>query len=140
MIDLSTEFGRVVERHLNSEYIIWLTTVDSRFTPQPRPVWFIWDGNSILIFSMPGAHKVRHIEKHPNVALHFNTDATGEKHVIVMTGEASIDSGCPPASEVPAYLEKYRTGIADLSMTPESFSADYSAAIRISLSELRGWE
>ncbi len=36
MIDLTTEFGKAVERHLNFEHVIWLTTVDSRLTPQPR--------------------------------------------------------------------------------------------------------
>ncbi len=97
MIDLTTEFGRVVEKHLKFEYVIWLTTVDSRFTPQPRPVWFIWENNSILIFSQPNAYKVRHIEKHPRVSLHFNSDESGDKHVIILTGDAIIDKNCPPA-------------------------------------------
>jgi len=140
MIDLTTDFGHVVEQHLKNEYVIWLTTVDSRLTPQPRPVWFIWENNSILIFSQPKAYKVRHIEKHPRVSLHFNSDETGDRHVIIMTGDAIIDLNCRPAREVPAYLAKYSTGIADLNMTPESFSAEYSTAIRISPSELRGWE
>jgi PPOX class probable F420-dependent enzyme len=140
MIDLTTEFGRVVEKHLKFEYVIWLTTVDSRLTPQPRPVWFIWENNSVLIFSQPKAFKVRHIEKHPRVSLHFNSDETGDKHVIIMTGEAIIDKNNPPANQVTAYLEKYKTGIADLNMTLESFSAEYSTPIRISPSSLRGWE
>ena len=140
MIDLTTGFGRAVERHLKEEVVIWLTTVDSHLTPQPRPVWFLWDKDSILIFSKPTAFKVRHIEKHPRVSLHFNTDETGEEHVIILTGEARIDADTPPALELPAYLNKYRSGIADLNMTPESFSAEYSAPIRITPSELRGWE
>jgi PPOX class probable F420-dependent enzyme len=140
MIDLTTPFGRVAEKHLKFEYVIWLTTMDSHLTPQPRPVWFIWENDSILIFSQPDAFKVRHIRKNPNVALHFNTDDTGEKHVIIMTGKAIIDTSSPSANQVTAYLEKYRTGIADLNMTPESFSAEYSTAIRITPSELRGWE
>ena len=140
MIDLTTDFGRVAEQHLNDEYFIWLTSVDSHLTPQPRPVWFIWENNSILIFSQPDAFKVRHIQKHPRVSLHFNTNATGEKHVIIMTGDASIDPDCPPARDIPAYLYKYRSGISDLNMTPEGFSAEYSTAIRIIPTELRGWE
>ena len=140
MIDLTTGFGRAVERHLKEEYVIWLTTVDSHLTPQPRPVWFLWENNSILIFSKPEAYKVRHIQKHPRVALHFNTDEYGDQHVIVLTGEAVIDTNSPPAAQVPAYLDKYGAGIADLKMTPESFSAEYSSPIRITPSELRGWE
>jgi PPOX class probable F420-dependent enzyme len=140
MIDLTTKFGQVVKRYLENEYVIWLTTVDSNLIPQPRPVWFIWEDNSILIFSKPDAHKVKHIARRPNVSLHFNTDDTGDKHVIVLTGEATIDSSYLPPKDVPAYLEKYRTGIADINMTPESFSEEYSRAIRITATNLRGWE
>ena len=122
MIDLTTEFGRAVEKHLKGEHVVWLTTVDSHLTPQPRPVWFLWEDDSILIYSKPDAYKVRHIEKHPKVALHFNTDETGDKHVMVLTGEACIDMDCPLALDNPAYLKKYRAGIKDLNMTPEEFS------------------
>jgi PPOX class probable F420-dependent enzyme len=83
---------------------------------------------------------VSHIEKNPKVALHFNTDETGDRHVIVFTGEAILDAKCPPAHKVPAYLKKYEGGIVGLEMTPEKFSADYSVAIRIHPTELRGWE
>ena len=140
MIDLNSDFGRAVKRHLQNEYVIWLTTVDSNLTPQPRPVWFLWEDDSFLIFSQAKARKVSHIKKHPRVALHFNTDESGDHHVIVFEGEASVDTNCPPAHEVPAYLEKYRQGIADLDMTPEGFSNEYSVALRIRATEIRGWE
>ena len=140
MIDLTSKFGRAVKQHLENQYVIWLTTVDSNLTPQPRPVWFIWEEDSFLIFSQAKAYKVKHITKNPKVALHFNTDETGDKHVIVFTGEASIDTDCPPAHQVPAYFEKYKDGIAGLNMTPEEFSREYSAAIRIRPTEVRGWE
>jgi PPOX class probable F420-dependent enzyme len=140
MIDLTSPFGRVAQRHLESEYVIWLTTVDSNLTPQPRPVWFIWEDDSFLIFSQAKAHKVAHIKKHPKVALHFNTDETGDKNVMIFVGEAVIDVNCPPAHQVSKYFEKYKRGIADLPMTPEGFSDEYSVAIRIRATELRGWE
>ena len=140
MIDLSSEFGRAVKQHLEDEYIIWLTTVDSHLTPQPRPVWFLWQNDAFLIFSQAKAHKVRHIKKNPNVALHFNTDEAGEKHVIVFIGEASIVPNHLPAHQVPAYFEKYKEDIAGLDMTPEEFSRDFSVAIKIKPAEVRGWE
>lgn len=140
MINLDSKFGRAVKRHLKNQYVIWLTTVDSTLVPQPRPVWFIWDAGSFLIFSKPKAHKVSHILKNPNVALHFNTDDTGDKHVIVFTGQASIDADCPPAHKVSAYLKKYKSGILGLDMTLEEFSREYSRAIRIIPTDVRGWE
>jgi len=140
MLDLTSKFGRAVMRHIRNEYVIWLTTVDSNLTPQPRPVWFIWENDSFLIYSQARAHKVSHIAKNPNVALHFNTDETGDKHVIILIGKASIDTDCPPAHKVPAYFKKYNNGIADLDMTSEEFSREYSTAIRIRPTVLRGWE
>jgi PPOX class probable F420-dependent enzyme len=140
MIDLNSKFGQAVRQHLDNEYIIWLTTVDSNLTPQPRPVWFIWEQDSFLIFSKPDAQKVKHIMNHPGVALNFNTDETGDKHVIVLTGEAAFDENCHPAHEVPAYLKKYESGIIALDMTPEAFSKEYSRAIRIVPTNVRGWE
>lgn len=140
MIDLSTTFGQTVKRQLQAQYVIWLTTVDSNLMPQPRPVWFIWENDSFLIFSKPNAHKVSHIEKNPRVALHFNTDETGDQYVIIFAGEASFDLDGPPAHEVPAYLAKYESGIIALDMTPEGFSEEYSRAIRIKPTNVRGWE
>jgi PPOX class probable F420-dependent enzyme len=140
MIDLTSDFGRVVSQHLENEYVIWLTTVDSQLGPQPRPVWFVWQDEAFLIFSQAKAHKVSHIRKHPRVALHFNTDESGDKHVIVFVGEAVLEPNHPPADQVPAYFEKYREGIAALDMTPEQFSREYSVAIKIKPAEVRGWE
>ena len=140
MIDLTSPFGHAVKQNLGTEYVIWLTTVDSNLAPQPRPVWFIWEDESFLIFSQAKAHKVAHIRKNPKVALHFNTDETGDKNVMVFVGDASIDSTCPPAHEVQAYFKKYKKGISDLNMTPEEFSNEYSVAIRIHPTEIRGWE
>lgn len=140
MIDLTSEFGRAVKQHLENQYVIWLTTVDAKLTPQPRPVWFVWQDDAFLIFSQPQAHKVSHIRKNPNVALHFNTDETGDKHVIVFTGQASIEPNTLPAHQVPAYFAKYKDGISNLGMTPEEFSRDYSTAIEIKPTDMRGWE
>lgn len=140
MFDLTTKFGQVVKRYLENEYVIWITTVDSNLVPQPRPVWFLWEKDSVLIFSKPDARKVKHITRHPSVSLHFNTDDHGDSHVIVLTGEAILDSTCPPAKDVAAYIEKYKTGITEIEMTPESFSAQYSIAIRIKPQNMRGWE
>jgi PPOX class probable F420-dependent enzyme len=75
MLDLTTEFGRRVERRLREEQIIWLTTTGPDQTPQPRPVWFLWTSDSFLI-SQPDAHSCD-IARNPRVALNLNTDGEG---------------------------------------------------------------
>jgi len=141
VLELNTKFGRFAKKHLKSEYFIWLTTVDSAGTPQPRPVWFIWEDDTILIFSQAKAHKLKHIRNNPNVSLHFNTeDEKGEKRLIIFTGTARIDSESLPANKIRAYMRKYKSGIVGLNATPEPFAKEYAVAIRITPTNLRGWE
>jgi len=139
MLNLTSKFGRKVKKHLTSEYIIWLTTVSADGTPQPRPVWFIWEEGALLIYSEPTAYKVRHVKANPRVSLHFNSDEKGEEDVIVLLGNAVIDLNAPPAHQMPAYLKKYRSGIKGLKSTPEGFGREYSAAIRVMPESMRGW-
>jgi PPOX class probable F420-dependent enzyme len=141
MPNFKSKFGRVALRRLRQEYFVWLTTVDATGTPQPRPVWFIRENDSILIYSQAKAHKLKHIRDHSRVSLHFNTaDDLGENKVIVLTGEAKVDDECRPAHRHRAYMKKYGTGIARLGATPEQFAAEYSVGIRITPTKLRGWE
>ena len=81
MLDTTTEWGRLVERRLREEEVIWLTTVRRDGQPQPIPVWFLWDGETILIYSRPDQQKVRNIRHNPKVSLHFNTDEYGDSVV-----------------------------------------------------------
>ena len=139
--DFKSTFGRVALQRIKKEYFTWLTTVDPTSTPQPRPVWFVWENDSFLIFSQAIAHKLKHIQKNPQVSLHFNTsDDKGESQVIVMIGSARIDTECPPVYKHRAYLKKYEDGIRRLGATPEQFAGEYSVAIRIAPDKLRGWE
>ena len=138
MIDFATEFGRRVAEKLETEQVIWLTTVGPGNTPQPRPVWFWWDGTSVLIYSKPKAHKLRHIRRYPSVSLHLNTDAEASE-VAVLVGRARLPRIAPAAHDHKEYIRKYRKGIADLGMTPKQFGEDYSVAIVVTPLKLRGF-
>ncbi|HMS00498.1 MAG TPA: TIGR03667 family PPOX class F420-dependent oxidoreductase [Anaerolineales bacterium] len=141
MLNLNTKFGRVAKKHLKNEYFVWLTTVDSTGTPQPRPVWFIWEKDSFLIFSQEKAYKLKHIRKNPQVSLHFNSaDQQGDKRLIIFTGTAKTEKRSLPAHKVRAYMKKYKEGIKGLGTSPEQFSDEYSVAIRVAPAKLRGWE
>jgi len=95
----------------------------------------------MLVFSQANAHKVKHIQNNPNVSLHFNTaDAEGEKRLIIFTGMAEFVPTHAPANKLSAYMRKYKGGITTLKMTPEQFATEYSVAIQIALTNLRGSE
>ena len=136
-IDPSTEFGARVQRRLQEELIIWLVTIGADGTPQPSPVWFVWENDSALIYSQPDAPKMRNIAARPQVALHFDGDGQGGD-IIVFTGTAALDPQAPPVTEHPAYLAKYDAGIARIGMNRESFAQAYSAAFRVSVQRVRG--
>lgn len=136
-LDTSTEFGARVARRLADEQIIWLTTVRADGTPQPSPVWFLWDGASFLIFSQPKAQKLKNIAHGPTVSLHLDGDGRGGD-IVVFTGRAAVEAAAPSVVEVPAYVEKYRAGIANIGMTPAQMAAEFSTAVRVTPTHLRG--
>jgi PPOX class probable F420-dependent enzyme len=53
---------------LQNDIIIWLSTVRPDGRPHLVPVWFLWDGQTILIFSKPD-QKIRNLRQNPAVML-----------------------------------------------------------------------
>jgi PPOX class probable F420-dependent enzyme len=137
MLDFTSPIGKRIQERLEEEEVIWLTTVGAGQTPQPRPVWFEWDGETVMIFSQVGVAKVRHIARNPKVALNFNTDEDGGD-VGVLTGEARILPGAPPPDRLQVYLQKYAAGILSIGLTPESMQTEYPVVILVTPSALRG--
>ena len=136
MIDFSSKFGRRVNRRLRQEKVIWLTTVDSHNTPQPRPVWFHWDGQTLLIFSEKNKAKLRYIARNARVALNFNTDEDGGD-VAVLVGDAEILQEPTDPARVKTYLRKYREGIKELEMTVANFRDAYAVPILVTPQAMR---
>ena len=138
VIDPATDKGARVDARLRDELVAWLVTVAADGTPVPTPVWFWWDGETILVYSQPAKPKLRHIATNPRVAVALRTDEIGDL-LAVITGEAAVDEGAPPADQLPEYLEKYRASIARLGSEPGQFAAEYRVPIRISVTNLRAW-
>ena len=136
--DPATSFGERVARRLREEKIIWLTTTGADGTPQPAPVWFLWEDETFLIYTLANAKRLAHIERTPRVALNFDGDGTGGD-IIVFTGEARQAPDTPPANQYPAYAEKYRDLIAEEFQTPENFARGYPVPLRITPTKVRGF-
>jgi PPOX class probable F420-dependent enzyme len=137
-IEKATRAGTRLGRRLKGETVIWLTTVRADGTPQPSPVWFLWDGAEFLIYSQPRKPKLRNIRKNTRVSLNLNSDESGGK-VAAFAGVARIDRRAPSAKDLPDYAKKYARGIKSIGMTPESFSKSYSVAIRVRPDSVRAW-
>ena len=139
LIDTTTEFGARAARRLRQDRIGWLVTVSRDGSPQPNPVWFLWDGESILVYSEPGRAKLRNIEANPRVALHLDSRSSGDDIVIVIA-RGAVDPTAPPVHQNPAYAAKYRRQMARLGLgRPQEMAATYSVAIRLIPSKVRGF-
>lgn len=129
LLDTTAASGKRAQRRLEKETVIWLATAGADGSPHAVPVWFWWDGESFLIYSLPG-QKVKDIEANPKVALHLNTDPEGGD-VVRVDGNAKRLRRQPPAYKVPAYIRKYATLIKSYGWKPEGFSRDYHVALRV---------
>jgi PPOX class probable F420-dependent enzyme len=136
-IDTSTPFGARVAQRLEEDTVIWLVTVRPDGTPEPSPVWFYWDGETILIYSLRGTARENNLKRNPRVALHF--DSTRGGNVVVFTGQAEIAEDAPAARDHASYAAKYAEDITRIGSTPERFSLRYSLPIRIRPETLRGF-
>lgn len=135
LLDTSTPAGKHVERRLNKEIVIWLATAGTDGRPHAVPVWFLWDGDSFLIYSVPG-QKVKDIEANPKVQLHLNSGPEGED-VVRIDGDAKRLRRQPLALKVPAYIKKYTGLIKSYGWTKEGFSDQYHIALRIRPTKFR---
>lgn len=126
-----------ISRRLEDERIIWMTTVTSEGQPQSAPVWYVWNGEEVRVWSLDG-HRVANLEANPQVNLHLNDDGRGD-NVVILEGTATIDHGIGPASSDPAYVSRYQSFVDGYGWTWGWFDANYPVPLRISLSRVRAW-
>jgi PPOX class probable F420-dependent enzyme len=138
VLDLDSPAAARADRRLRTEQILWLTTVRADGQPQASPVWFVWDGETFLIFSQPDAQKLRNLAANPRVAVHVDTDEAGED-VVTIDGTAAVDPDVPSSDQLEEYQVKYREGIQAIGTTPAELARDYSVAIRIRPNRVRTW-
>jgi PPOX class probable F420-dependent enzyme len=133
------EAGSAVAARLADAAMGWLTTVGSSGQPQSSYVWFHFGGTDLLIFSQPGAGKVRNIRGNPLVSFHLDGDGHGGA-VVTIDARAQVLAADRDPARLTSYLAKYdeaiRTGLAT---TPEELSRQFSTAIVVTPTRLRSW-
>ena len=124
------ELTEQIERHLIGDQIAWFTTVTPSGWPAPRPVWFVWDGTAITIYSLTSGAKQRHIAVNDKVSLHFDS-GPGGGDIVVIVGRAEVPRGAPPPSRFPGLLDKYSPAIEYMDRTAAWYDEEYSVALRM---------
>ncbi|MFV9634137.1 TIGR03667 family PPOX class F420-dependent oxidoreductase [Mycobacterium neumannii] len=131
---MAVNFTQEVVDRLSSDKHGWLTTVAKSGQPVPRLVWFYFDGTDVLVYTEPGAAKVRHIRAHQRVSLNLDSDGNGGG-IIVVGGTATVDAEDANPLQDERYRAKYGEYAARLGFSDE-FLAAYDTRLRISVDKV----
>ncbi len=130
ILDLTKERDAHIDRRLRNDIIVWLNTVRPDGRPHAVAVWFLWDGESFLIFSQPHTQHIRNLQHNSNVLLAVDDTRKGEDPITI-EGIARLLAPGEVDTTNHAYLEKYGEAIKQIGFTPEQMAAEYSQPIRI---------
>ncbi|HET8846250.1 MAG TPA: TIGR03667 family PPOX class F420-dependent oxidoreductase [Ktedonobacteraceae bacterium] len=130
ILDLSNKEGAHIDQRLRENVIGWLTTVRPDGRPHAVAVWFLWDGETILIFSKPNQQKLRNLQNNPNVLLLIDDTHQGSDPISV-EGTATLLKPSEVDITLDAYVKKYGEHIKRIGYTPETMARAYSEGIRI---------
>ena len=131
--------AKILERLEKEEYGFFITVrPDGR--PHAIPVCFLYERDSILIFSVPDSVKVRNIRGNPRVCLALESFGFGEYFSVVIEGIAELVDEPSNWLHYPPYDTKHiplsqRSFGSD--HVPEAYAAQFSQAIRMTQLKIR---
>lgn len=71
--------------------------------PHASPLWFIWDGNSLWLYSLTRSRRWVDIARNPNVAVVVDTgDSYNELRGVELVGSVTVVGEIPRLGKVPA--------------------------------------
>ena len=127
-----------VAARLGREEIVWLGTVRPDGRPHLVPVWFLWDGAAVYIYSQPEAQKVRNLAANPAVTLALQATPDGSD-VAILEGVAETVDGAAAPDVRAAYVAKYGAAIVGMDSTPDQMLGAYSTLLRVTPQRLLAW-
>lgn len=130
LLDLTNKREAHIDQRLRKNTVIWLNSVRPDGRPHAVTVWFLWDGESFLIFSRPGNQKIRNLQHNPNVVLAVDDTHEGSDPITI-EGTAKLLAPEEVDTTLAAYIEKYGEDIKQIGFTPAQMAAQYSQPIRI---------
>ena len=137
MLDVTSPTEAHADARLRREPIIWLSTTRPDGRPHLVPVWFWWDGETVLVFSKPD-QKVRNLRQTPHVMLALDSAEQGED-IVMLRGVATLLDEPISAVMSPAYAEKYAALLREIGSSAERMAAEYTQPIRIRPTKYLVW-
>jgi PPOX class probable F420-dependent enzyme len=127
-----------IDRMLRSESVVWLSTVCPDGAPHLVPIWFSWDGETVLIASKPNAKKVENLRLNPSVMLALG-EPDDDFDVGMIEGLAELPEQTSAELLPASHLAKYETQMAMIGLTREEFLRTYSQVVRIHPTRFLPW-
>jgi len=115
---------------LERQDVIWLSSIRPDRRPHVLPVWFAWDGRSILVFSKPHAQKIRNLRLDPAVMIAIGQPGL-EFDVELIEGVAELETAATSELMAEVFVSKYRALMGQAGITPAEYAAVYAQPIRI---------
>lgn len=123
---------------LERDAVVWLSSIRPDGGPHLVPLWFVWDGVSILVFSKPHAQKVRNLRADPRVMVAVGEP--GDEFDVELIEAIAELAQVPTRRVLPeAFACKYADLAARAGITFDRFVAVYSQPIWIHPSRWLGW-
>lgn len=126
------------DARLRDEPILWLGTVRPDGRPHLVPVWFLWDGASIYIYSQPAAQKLRNLAANDRVTLALEAANRGGD-IVIIEGTAEVMDVADAPDVIPPYTTKYEQDAAAMDSTVAQMLTAFNRLIRVTPETLRAW-
>jgi PPOX class probable F420-dependent enzyme len=139
MLDPANPDHAHIAARLSSDPIVWLGSVRPDGRPHLVPVWFLWDGEALWIFSRPRNQKIINLRHNPHVILALDDSRQGADPIVI-EGRATLleETALQLLPKMGAYVAKYGERMRQLGYTAETMAADYSQPIRVTPTRLIG--
>ena len=105
-----------------------LATVRPDGRPHVVPLWFIRDGETIVVFSKPHAQKVRNLEADPRAMVSVGQPGEADASLIEV---AAVFEASGAAGLADRFASKYRPAFEALGLTVDRFVETYPCLIRL---------
>lgn len=103
--------------------------------PHVVPIWFTLADDEIVMVTGPKSDKVRAIEANPAVSLTVDS-STPPYHVLLVDGDATVETTDGMAPEYPAIVARYLGAAADAYLAPMRSRVKTQRRIRV---KVRKW-
>jgi PPOX class probable F420-dependent enzyme len=136
MLDTARPYDAHIDQRLRAEPIIWLTTASPSGRPHMVPMWFLWNGRAILLFSLPNTRKLREIAAIPAVVLALGPADQGYD-VVIVEGKATLIDDPIITGLMSEFVAKY----ADVPRRwpPAEWAQKFTQAILVVPTKLTAW-